>query len=218
MQQRISAIPGVLDFQVDRGPRGAVMKVRVTVSDDDVRSSVVQALAALLGPRFVAERADIHLPRRDLHVNGSNGSVDPKVTVASERKATDTVREARRIKLVQVSSTLHDGQTLVEVTLDLNGHDVTCGREGPSIAGASLRLAAAATIEAVNKVWEPIEAMIEDVSTAAVGGESVVVAAVAVNLTDGWHRLYGASGTRDASPEAAAVRAVLFALNRPVAT
>jgi hypothetical protein len=217
MQQRISAIPGVLDIHVQRDVRGAVLKIEVWVAQDVVRTKVIEALASALGPRFVTERAEVHLLERQSPNNGSNGAIKEPGTVGQGNLAVHHAGESRRIQLIQVSSTLHDGQTLVEVTLDLNGETVTCGQEGPSIAGAPLRLAATATIEAINKVWEPIEAMIEDVTTAAVGGESVVVVALAANLSDGWHRLHGASGTRDGAPEAAAVRAVLSALNRPVA-
>ncbi|MCA1840592.1 MAG: hypothetical protein ABR507_09255 [Actinomycetota bacterium] len=215
LQQRIRALPGVLDFRVKRDVRGAVMQVDALVSDDASAIVVSRELVALVGARFVAERASIRVAHSDAEqeaaqTNGSSTGHEPS-------KLSNIPIETRRIRIVQVSSTLQREQTSVEVVLALDGETAKSTRTGPSIPGASLRLAAVSAVEGVNKIWGPIEALIEDVATLALGGESVVVVALAVNLPEGWQRLHGASGTSDGAPEAAAVRAVLAALNRPVA-
>ncbi|MGH2812545.1 MAG: hypothetical protein ACRDI1_07525 [Actinomycetota bacterium] len=186
LEERLAGLPGVIDLNLDRDERGAVLRVRATVSDEHSALELRRNVASVVGERFAAERLDLKTPT-----------------------------PAGRVRLMQVSSSTRRDQAVVEVSVGTEDQSVSSSQEGMSYPGSALRLAANAALEAVVELMgRPAEARLLDVTITRIAGETVVVAGITVGGKGGVERLYGASGIGDGAPEAAAARAVLDAVNR----
>lgn len=187
LEDEISAQPGVVSVAFERDPRGAVLGIRATVADRDARDRIRELVAARVGRPFADERLSV--------IQHGEG----------------------RIRIIEVASSIRRHEASVEVSLAQNGRRSMAAQNTTGYTGSTVRLAAVAALDAVSKLLERSgDLMLEDVATTSLGGETTVIVSLQFRGMRGWRRRYGISGVGDGLPEAAAARAVLDALNRPL--
>ena len=119
-----------------------------------------------------------------------------------------------RIGIGSVQSELEGRRATIRITLSSGGQEATGFAEGSSAAATRLRLLSSATLDALRQLDDAAEAVeLEDASMARVGGHDVVLVTLVHVDPPHEHQLIGAALARQ-SPDAAAVRAVLDAVNR----
>jgi hypothetical protein len=121
---------------------------------------------------------------------------------------------ASRIGIGSIQSQLEGRRTTIRVTLSTGGREATGFAEGSSAAAGRLRLVASATLDALRQLVDAAAALeLEDASIARLSGHNVAVVTLVYVDPPHEHHLIGAVLARQ-SPDSAAVRAVLDAVNR----
>jgi hypothetical protein len=119
-----------------------------------------------------------------------------------------------RMAIGSIQSQLEGRRATIRITLSSGGEEATGFAEGSSAAATRLRLLASATLDALRQLDDAAEAVeLEDASLARVGGHDVVLVTLVHVDPPHEHQLIGAALARH-QPDAAAVRAVLDAVNR----
>jgi hypothetical protein len=119
-----------------------------------------------------------------------------------------------RIGVRAIQSQLEGRRATIRITLASGGREATGFAEGSSASVTRLRLVSSATLDALRQLDDAAEALeIEDASIARVGGHDVAVVTLVHVDPPHEYELLGAALARQ-SPDAAAVRAVLDAVNR----
>jgi hypothetical protein len=119
-----------------------------------------------------------------------------------------------RVAIGSIQSQLEGRRATIRITLSSGGAEATGFAEGSSAAATRLRLLASATLDALRQLDDAAEAVeLEDASLARVGGHDVVLVTLVHVDPPHEHQLIGAALARH-QPDAAAVRAVLDAVNR----
>jgi hypothetical protein len=207
----LAAHPGVVDLRFDRSPRGAILHIHAVVRDERAAATLREAVVKAVGGRFANDRLEIVVKKAEAPAESAE-STPPEPTMPP--KPLDL--PAGRIRLSQVASNVRPGRTSIEVSLERNGDQATESAEGPSYSGSSINLAAVATLQAVGELLPTLEGRVDHASSASISGERVVLVALSIKMRaeSHWKRLHGISGIGEGTPEAAAARAVLSALNR----
>ena len=121
---------------------------------------------------------------------------------------------ASRIGIGSIQSQLEGRRTTIRVTLASGGQEATGFAEGSSAVAVRLRLLASAALDALRQLVDAAESLeLEDVAMARVGGHDVALVTLLQVDPPHEYELVGSALARQ-SPDAAAVRAVLDALNR----
>jgi hypothetical protein len=230
----LAAHPGVVDLRFDRSPRGAILHIHAVVQDERAAATLREAVARAVGGRFADDRLEIVVEKAEAPAEAAE-STPPEPTVppaelpvapsvfdepADSMKRSPETKPldlpAGRIRLIQVASNVRPGRTSIEVSLERNGDQATESSEGPSYSGSSINLAGVATLQAVGELLPTLEGRVDHASSASISGERVVLVALSIKMRaeSHWKRLHGISGIGEGTPEAAAARAVLSALNR----
>ena len=119
-----------------------------------------------------------------------------------------------RIGIRAIQSQLEGRRATIRITLASGGREATGFAEGSSASATRLRLVSSATLDALRQLDAAAEALeIEDASIARVGGHDVAVVTLVHVDPPQEYELLGAALARQ-SPDAAAVRAILDAVNR----
>ena len=125
-----------------------------------------------------------------------------------------TATATSRIGIGSIQSQLEGRRATIRITLSSGGQEATGFAEGSSAAATRLRLLSSATLDALRQLDDAAEAVeLEDASMARAGGHDVVLVTLVHVDPPHEHQLIGAALARQ-SPDTAAVRAVLDAVNR----
>jgi hypothetical protein len=122
-----------------------------------------------------------------------------------------------RMGIGSIQSLLEGRRTTIRVSLSTGGREATGFAEGSSAVAARMRLLALATLDALRQLVDAAQALeLEDASIARVGGHDVALVTLVHVDPPLEYQLIGAVLARQ-SPDSAAVRAVLDAVNRRLA-
>lgn len=182
----LETLPGVVDFDLERDIRGAIVQVRALVADRQAGARLHEMIVRTVGRHFAEERLFISTPA-----------------------------ERARVRLIGVTSTLVRERVRVEVTVGLERASVSKSCSGLTDVSSRLVLAASATAEAVAQLlrWEG-KVPVEEVGMVRLGGRRVSFAVLRMTRGGAVVQLYGMAETDGGLIEDAAARAVLDALNR----
>lgn len=126
---------------------------------------------------------------------------------------------AARAALRNVTESPNGTRTTIEVTLRHDDEEHTGAATGPAVASARLRLIGDATIDAIEKTFESVPPIaLDSITRTMVGTRDVIVAVVATAGDRGAEDLNVGSALSPGSTDDAAVKAVLNALNRRLAS
>ena len=122
-----------------------------------------------------------------------------------------------RMGIGSIQSLLEGRRTTIRVSLSTGGREATGFAEGSSAVAARMRLLALATLDALRQLVDAAQALeLEDASIARVGSHDVALVTLVHVDPPLEYQLIGAVLARQ-SPDSAAVRAVLDAVNRRLA-
>jgi hypothetical protein len=124
-----------------------------------------------------------------------------------------------RAALTRVTETPNGTRTTIEVTLRHEDAEHVGSATGPAVASARLRLVGEATIDAIERTFTSIPPIALDaIAATAIGTREVIVAIVVNAGTRGGEDLNVGSAIATGNHDDAAVKAVLNALNRRIAS
>lgn len=200
LENLLESHPGIEEFSLERDLRGAILHVRAVVRDDEAKARLHELVARTIGRNFAEERLAVF-------TSGNNGA------------------PSGRVLLEEVETTMRDGEVSVLVALAADQRSSQARRSGARQHGATLRLAAEATLEALSDLvqWNASVAVDQaDVIGSEWGskwadGEALVLVGLILQSPRATTRLYGVSRATSGVHEAAAAKAVLSAVNRLIA-
>jgi hypothetical protein len=124
-----------------------------------------------------------------------------------------------RAALRGINESPNGTRTTIEVILRHDNEEHTGTATGPAVASARLRLIGDATIDAIEKTFDTVPPIaLDSITKAQVGTRDVIVAVVATAGDRGAEDLNVGSALAPGSIDDAAVKAVLNALNRRLAS
>ena len=126
---------------------------------------------------------------------------------------------AARAALRSINESPNGTRTTIEVTLRHDNEEHTGTATGPAVASARLRLIGDATIDAIERTFDTVPPIaLDSITKSQVGARDVIVAVVATAGDRGAEDLNVGSALSPGSIDDAAVKAVLNALNRRLAS
>lgn len=124
-----------------------------------------------------------------------------------------------RAALRKVTESPNGTRTTIEVTLRHDDEEFVGTATGPAVSAARLRLIGEATIDAIEKTFEAVPPIaLDSIAKTHVGNRDVVVAVVVTAGDRGSEDLSVGSAISPGAEDEAAVKAVLNALNRRLAS
>jgi hypothetical protein len=137
-----------------------------------------------------------------------------QLSPSGETPAEGPKADLARTAIGSVQSQIEGRRTTIRVSLSSGDVEATGYAEGSAANATRLRLIASATLDALRQLNSGAEALeVEDASVARVGSRDVIAVALIHLDPPHEHELVGAALARS-SPDVAAVRAVLDAINR----
>jgi hypothetical protein len=201
IETEIGRLPEVVACRIVADAVGRPLEVHVLAHPGKHPKQVVRDVQSVAFASFGVE-----IDRRIVSVV----QLTPTGPVAREASAT----ASSRIGIGSIQSQLEGRRTTIRIMLSSGGKEATGFAEGSSAVVTRGRLVSSATLDALCQLDDAAEALeVEDASIVRVGGHDVAVVTLAHVDPPHEHELIGAALARR-SPDAAAVRAVLDAVNR----
>lgn len=177
-----------------------ITEVHVIASADKSAKQVVRDVQSLAMARFGAA-----LDRRIISV----------VQMSNDRAKLPT---EQRPQLIRVHEDPDGARTTLKVTLRWQDVEHTGEATGPAVSSTRLRLIGEAALNAVEQTYDTAPPIALDTIEVATLGQRRVVVVVVVTAEDGAEKLAVGSALSHGDDGDAAVRAILDALNRQLAT
>ena len=203
IETEIGRLPEVVACRIVADAAGRPLEVHVLAHPGKHPKQVVRDVQSVALASFGLE-----IDRRIVSVVQLAPTEGP---VAREGAAAATTS---RIGIGSIQSQLEGRRATVRITLSSGGQEATGFAEGSSAAVTRLRLVSSATLDALRQLDDVADDLeLEDASIARVGGHDVALVTLVHVDPPHEHELIGAALARQ-SPDTAAVRAVLDAVNR----